>query len=196
MRTSVNLSSKPFTNRRLFWIGLSVVVLIALGLTLSVEGQKNQLIERAEQIKLQVKTAEAETLKLNQEIEKRQSEFKPVPLNPDQSYELAAARQLIDLKRFSWNRFLSDIENYVPDNARITSIEVSGISSDDRGLAASVQIKATGKSSNELPEMMTKLNQAGGLFEIVQTGQEEPSEEGGIPFLIEVIYRPARGAMQ
>jgi Tfp pilus assembly protein PilN len=196
MRTRVNLSSRPFTNHRLFWIALGAVALLGFGLTLSVEGQKNQLIARADQVESQVKSAEAEIERLTREIEKRRSEVKPVALKPEEAYELAAARQLIDLKSFSWNRLLSDIEGYVPDKARITSIRVSEIFGDERGLAAAVEIKAAGMSSNELPEMMTRLAASNSLFEIGKTGQDAPSEDGGVPFTIEVIYRPARGGVQ
>jgi Tfp pilus assembly protein PilN len=196
MRITVNLSSRPFTNHRLLWIGLAAVFLVSLYLLLSVSGQKSHVITAASQRQQQATIIQNELDRIRQEIEKRKLDFKPVSLKPEEAYQLAAARRLINLKAFSWNRLLGDIEGYVPNNARITSIKVVEVFSDEQGLAAVVEINALGKSSNELTEMMSRLDKSAGLFSLGESGQEQATEEGDVPFSVSVIYRPRRGEAQ
>ncbi|HEY7543881.1 MAG TPA: hypothetical protein VID27_03320 [Blastocatellia bacterium] len=193
MRTTVNLSNRPFTNHRLLWISLAAIVLISLWLTLSVSGQKSYVIARADQKEQMVKDGEEELARLKKEIELREKENLPINISQQDAYQLAAARRLISLKSFSWNRLLTDIEAYVPEQARITSIKVGEMLADGNVLAARVEIKAMGKNAAQLTEMMSKLDKSGGLFLLGETGQEQTTDEGEVPFTINVIYRPGRG---
>ncbi len=196
MRINVNLSNRPFTNHRLLWISLAAIVLISLWLTLSVSGQKSLTIARADQQEQMVKGGEEELVRLKKEIAERQQATEQVNINPQDAFQLAAARRLLGLKSFSWNRLLTDIEGYVPEQARITSIKVGEMLADGSALAARVEIKALGKTAAQLTDMMSKLDQSKGLFLLGETGQEQPTDEGEVPFTINVIYRPARGEAQ
>ncbi|MEW6211426.1 MAG: hypothetical protein AB1631_23880 [Acidobacteriota bacterium] len=196
MRITVNLSSRPFTNHRLLWISLGAVVLVSLWLTLSVSGQKSLTIARADQKEAMVKDGEAELARLKKEIAARQQATEQVNISQQEAFELAAARRLLNLKSFSWNRLIADIEAYVPEQSRITSIKVGEMLTDGDALAAQVEIKALGKTAAQLTDMMSKLDKSNGLFLLGETGQEQTTDEGEVPFTINVIYRPTRGETQ
>lgn len=196
MRITVNLSNRPFTNHRPLWISLAAIVVISLWLTLSVSGQKNLTIARANQKEQMLKDGEAELARLNKEIAQREQSTVHVNINPQEALQLAAARRLLNLKSFSWNRLLTDIEGYVPEQARITSIKVGEMLADGGAMAARVEIKALGRNAAQLTDMMSKLDKSNGLFLLGETGQEQTTDEGEVPFTVNVIYRPARGEAQ
>ncbi len=196
MRITVNLSNRPFTNHRLLWISLATIVVISLWLTLSVSGQKSLTIARANQKEQMLKDGEAELARLNKEIAQREQATVHVNINPQEALQLAAARRLLNLKSFSWNRLLTDIEGYVPEQARITSIKVGEMLADGGAMAARVEIKALGRNAAQLTDMMSKLDKSNGLFLLGETGQEQTTDEGEVPFTVNVIYRPARGEAQ
>jgi len=45
-----------------------------------------------------------------------------------------------------------------------------------------------------MTEMMEAFEKSGGLFAVRQTTQDAPDEGGGIPFTINLVYSPSRGA--
>lgn len=196
MRITVNLSNRPFTNHRLLWISLAAVVLISLWLTLSVSGQKSLTIARANQKEQMVNDGEEELARLKKEIAQREQSTQQINISTQDAFQLAAARRLLNLKSFSWNGLLTNIESYVPEQTRITSIKVGEMLTDGSALAARVEIKALGKSAAQLTDMMSKLDKSNGLFLLGETGQEQTTDESEVPFTINVIYRPARGEAQ
>ncbi len=124
----------------------------------------------------------------------RKVETPQVVISEPDAIQLANARQLIARKAFKWNRLIGDIEGYVPNDTRILSIEVKDIVA--RGsLAASVQIKAAGRNSGQMTEMMEKLEKSGGLFSVVQANQEATDDSGLIPFTLNLNYNAQRGGL-
>jgi len=196
MRTLVNLSSRPFTNHRIFLIVLFVIYLTGLWSFLWMAAEKNRVIARADNVKQRIEGQKklAEDAKLEQE--RRKNEAKKIVITEQQTTELAAARQLIQRKVFSWNKMIGDIEEYVPKNTRIMSIKVDEIINTSEDALARVQVKAIGTTPAELTEMMANLEKSGGLFTVREPGQEATTETGETPFTLNLIYRPSRGGAQ
>ena len=175
-------------------MAVTAVFLITLWVGLWIAAEKAAVSAQADEINRRIKAQadEVERIKRTQEEEKQKKEASKIVLTEDQSYELAAARRLIAFKAFSWNKMVSDIEKYVPENARITSIVINEILEGGAEAAASVELKALGQNPAQMTEMMTKLEQSNGLFSIGQAVQEQ-SDGSETPFTLILTYRPYRG---
>lgn len=196
MRTSVNLSKRPFSNRRLFWIIIGSAALITAWFAFWITSEKSVATAKADRLAQLVRDKDEELSKLKQKREQDEKLSVQVVLSRQDTIELAAARRLISSKAFSWNRLISDIERFVPNDTRIANLKLSDVYNAGQGLTAAVEIKAVGKSAEQLTEMMTKLNESGGLFTLGKTGQDQMDENNEIPFTINVIYRPHGGDLQ
>lgn len=196
MRTKLNLSTRPFTNHRLFWIVLVVVYFTSLWLMLWFANEKGSVIVRADDLKRRIDSQKQLAKEATDDLERRKKEQVRVVVTEPQAIELAAARQLIQRKVFSWNRMLSDIEEYVPKNTRIISIKVDESANATDEAMARVQVKAIGTTAGEMTEMMISLEKSGGLFEVGETGQDATTDNGETPFTLNLTYRPRRGNSQ
>jgi Tfp pilus assembly protein PilN len=196
MRTRLNLSTRPFTNHRLFLIAVVVVYFMSLWLMLSFANEKSSVVARADDTKRRIDSQKQLAQEAANELERRKKEQVKVVLTEHQQVELAAARQLIGRKVFSWNKILSDIEEYVPKNTRIISIKVEEVANSGEDAMASVQVKAIGTTSNEMTEMMISLEKSNGLFTVGETGQEAITDNGETPFTLNLTYRPHKGDAQ
>ena len=193
MRTSLNLSSRPFANHRLFWIAIALIFFFSLWLGLWVNSEKSRVSAKADETAGMVKAQEGKVEEYKKELERRSKANERIPLNEQDAVELASARQLIANKAFSWNKLIADIERFVPNHAKVVSIQVSGASTESGSLAAQVEIKAIGQTSAQLTEMMESLEKSGGLFEVRSFGQEAIADSGEVPFALRVTYLPNRG---
>jgi len=196
MRTRINLSRRPFTNHRLFWIALVAVYLFSFWLFLWIASEKDRVIAKETETRLRVEGQKEAADEAKREQELRAKEEQRIVVNDQQALQLASARQLIQRKVFSWNRIIGDVEEYVPKNTRIMSIKVEGIVSTNEGVSARVQVKALGTTPAEMTEMMLNLEKSGGLFTVGETGQEATTENNETPFTLSLIYKPSRGDVQ
>jgi hypothetical protein len=169
---------------------LGVVFFTSLWLALWVAGETSLVSARADQIESQIKRNEDEVARIKEEEERKKREIRMAVMSEQQAFELAAARQLIERKAFSWNRLITDIEGFVPNDARILSIKVNEILDANEGAAAAVEIKAIGKSPAQMTEMMTRLNGSNGLFTLGQSTQEQITDTNEVPFTINITYSP------
>ena len=193
MRTYVNLSRRPFTNHRLFWIALVAVYFVGLWLVLWIGSERNRVLARQTEIKRRVEGQRAAYDDVIREQQRQKEQQQKVFISEEQRLQLASARQLIQRKSFSWNRMISDLEGYVPKNTRIMSIKVDEIANAAEGVEARVEVKAIGTTPAEMTEMMANLEKSGGLFAVGNTGQETMTENGETPFTLTLTYNPARG---
>ena len=193
MRTYINLSRRPFTNHRLFWIAVITVYFTAFWLFLWMLSEKSSVVAKQAEITQRIEAQKEAAAEAAREQERRKLEQTRIVLSEQQAMQLAAARQLIQRKAFSWNRMIGDIEDYVPNKTRIMSIKVEEIVNTSEDVTAKVQVKALGTSPDELTSMMTNLEKSNGLFFVGETGQEAPAESGETPFTLNLIYKPLRG---
>ncbi len=194
MRTNLNLSSRPFINHRLYWIALALVLIIAGWAALRMNGQKLTAHAMADSIEAQIRARQADEERAKKEEEKRRIEKMKKLLTEQEIYQLAAARQIIANKSFSWDRMIKDVDGYVPDNARITSLKITEFAGAGEGSAAQVELKALGKTAMQMTEMMKKLEESNGRFHIGEAAQEQVTESGEIPFTLHLQYKLSRGA--
>jgi hypothetical protein len=151
----------------------------------------------ADSVQIRIKDQEARVHAGRLQEAERRSRMQPkVVISEPDAVQLAAARQLIERKNFSWDRIISDIEGYVPNDTRILSIKVGEVAASPEGVYATVEVKALGKTPAELTEMMTKMDASGGLFERRQASQEQATDSGEVPFTLVLAYRASRGGGQ
>ncbi|MFY9557252.1 MAG: hypothetical protein WAV20_18300 [Blastocatellia bacterium] len=196
MRTNVNLARRPFTNHRLFWVVLLAVYFISLWTFFWIAGEKSRVIAKASETKQRIEGQKQMAADAILEQERRKQEQQKIVLTERQALELAAARQLIARKVFSWNRMIGDIEEFVPKNTRIMSIRVDEIASDANRVMARVEVKAVGTTPDEMTQMMLNLEKSGGLFTVGEAGQETTTENGETPFALTLTYQRSRGEAQ
>src|ERR1051325_410223 len=190
MRTQINLSRAPSTNHRLLWIGLVAIYFIAFWLFLWMSSEKSRVIAKQNDVLTQIAGNRAAADRAIEEAERRQREHQKVVITEQQAMQLASARQLIQRKMFSWNRMISDIEEYVPKNTRIMSIKVQEIASNSDDVTARIQVKALGTTTDELTTMMTNLEKSNGLFVVGDNNQDTKIESGETPFTLDLLYKP------
>ena len=195
MRTNLNLSGRPFINHRLYWIGVALVLFIGGWLALRINGQKLAAHAKADSIEAQIKARQADEERAKREEAQRRIEKMKRLMSEQEMLQLAAARQMIASKSFSWDRMIKDFDGYVPDKARITNLKITEFAAVGES-AAQVEVKALGKTPGQMTEMMKKLEDSNGRFRIVQTMQEQVTEAGEIPFTINLQYRITRGAAE
>jgi Tfp pilus assembly protein PilN len=196
MRTHINLSKRPFTNHRLFWITLAIVYLTCLWMLLWITSEKSRVIAKAEETKQRIDGQKQLVAEKTREREQKKHDQQQIVVSEQQGMELAAARQLIQRRVFSWNRMIGDIEEYVPKNARILSVKVDEILNTAEEVSARVQVKAIATTPNEMTEMMLTLEKSGGLFVVGEAGQEPTTDSGETPFTLNLTYTPRRGNVQ
>lgn len=196
MRTEINLSRRPFTNHRLFWVTLVIVYLTCLWMLLWITSEKSRVIAKAGETKQRIDGQKQLVAEKTLEQERKKREQHQIVVTEQQAMELAAARQLIQRRVFSWNRMIGDIEEYVPKNTRIMSVKVDEILNTAEEVSARVQVKAIGTTANEMTEMMLSLEKSGGLFVVGEAGQDPTTDSGETPFTLNLTYTPRRGNAQ
>jgi Tfp pilus assembly protein PilN len=193
MRTSINLSSRPFTNHRLLWLVLAAVSTLSLLTIFWAVTEKARVVAEAEGVSQRIEAQRKAFEEARAEEERRKRAAEVVAISEGDAYQLAAARLLIDRKSISWTRILSDLENYVPKKARITSLKVDEIGGGGPSVFARLEVKALGSVAAEMTEMMSALDKSGGIFEVGEAIQEGPTDTGEIPFTLNLTYRRMRG---
>jgi hypothetical protein len=196
MRTYLNLSSRPFTNHRIFWIGVFAVFFISLWLLLWISAERNLVSAQVDRLNRRISEQELLVKQAELDRQTRSQSQQVVQIDDQQRMQLAAARQLIASKAFSWNRLIGDIEIYIPKDARVLSIKIDEVSLGQHSGNATVGIKAIGKTAGQMTEMMDGLEKSGGLFAIQQSVQDATTEGGEIPFSLDLVYSPSRGNAQ
>jgi hypothetical protein len=190
---TLNLSRRPFINHRLFWIAVATIAVVSIWLVLWVSSETSLVTAQADAVAQLISAKDGEVKAYQETQEKRRQEDSRIGLTDKDNQELAAARRLIAGRAFSWNGLIADIENYVPNKARITSVQVTEAFADTIGAVAVMEIKAVGETSAQLTEMMERLDKSDGLFQLRNFDQDAAAENGEIPFTIRVTYTPNRG---
>jgi hypothetical protein len=193
MRTRINLSRRPFTNHRIFWIAVVAVGFTSLWLLLWIGAEKGRVMAKAERTRQRIEDQKALAEDARREIERRKQAEQKIVVTDQQKMQLASARLLIQRKRFSWNKMIGDIEDFVPKNTRIMTIKVDEIANTGEDVIARIMIKAIGTTPGEMTEMMESLEKSRGVFTVVGTGQEATTEAGETPFTLNLTYKPVRG---
>ena len=185
MNNSLNLASKPFSNRLLPWALTAIILFVSLiGLILVVRLTTTARAEAAR--------AETEINKLKQQehgLMKSAESFKGA-FTSDQQQALPAAHRLVDRKMFSWSRLLSDLETSLPGNVRVSRISVQDVTRDANGTVAQLELALFTKSPSTISEMIAAMHKEG-IFQLELRNQnlQKGRGEAGTEYEFAVIYR-------
>jgi len=189
VNNSLNLASKPFSNRILPWALTAVVLFVSLiGLVVVVRLTTTTTSE--------AKRVEAEINQLKQQEKTLLDATKLVKnsLTPDQQQALPAAHQLVDRKGFSWSRFLADLETSLPEKVKVTRIAVRDVNKQGDQTVAQLDLSVFARDAATINDMISSMHQEG-IFEAeirnqnLQKGRGEPGTE----YELFVLYRSRPG---
>jgi Tfp pilus assembly protein PilN len=194
-KVELNLAKKPFNNRRLFWVGILISMLVSSVFMIWISGERIRVLGEISLLQQQKKEKEIRIQELRKRIDEVRAEVPQTVLNDEQKLQLASARLLISRGMFSWNRLMSDIERYVPQKAFVTNIKIDEAgkireTSGEIVARAIIEIKLRGQSAAQMTEMMTQLEHSSGLFAVDQASQDPMADDGNVPFTLRIIYRP------
>ncbi|HKP13653.1 MAG TPA: hypothetical protein VJZ91_16150 [Blastocatellia bacterium] len=196
MRTTLNLSGRPFVNHRLLYMAIAAVLLISLWLYLWTVSERTLVTAKANSAAMRARDAQERLDKTRQESEAKAQEQQPPPVSDGDRLELASARQLLASRAFSFNRLVADLEHYVPKPARLIGLKVEKVAPIGQPISANVEVKALGQSAAAMTEMMERIEKSGGLFAIRQSTQEASQDSSEVPFTLVLTYTPGGGEAQ
>ena len=196
MRTTLNLSGRPFSNHRLLYFAVGAVLLISLWLYWWTATQRELVAVKANVAATNVRDAQARLDKAHLDSEQKVAEQQQPTVSDFERLQLASARQLLERRAFSFNHILADIEPYVPKDSRLLSLKIEKIAPLGQAITANVEVKALGKTSAQMTEMMEKVEKSGGRFAIRQSTQEAVQDTGEVPFTLLLTYIPEGGEGQ
>jgi hypothetical protein len=169
---STNLSTRPFYNERLVHVVLVVAGVLVLAVTALNVFTDLRLSKKDVQLNGQAALAEGKAQRARLAAERIRHGFDPAQM---QALTTAAteANQLIDRRIFSWTQLLSEFEQTLPADLRITSVAPRV----DKQGRRSVDVVVVGRRAEDINEFAEKL-EARGAFADVTWRQELVTPEG------------------
>ena len=189
MNNSLNLASKPFSNRIVPW-ALTVIILfvsmigllIVVQLTTSTRKQADLIQGQITQLK------QREQVLLDAAKQVQQS------FTPEQQQALPAAHELVDRKSFSWSRLLADLESSLPPNVKVGRIAVRDVTRAGGQTVAQLDLAVFATDPSTISQMMTDWQQEGVfLAELRNQNLQKGRGEKGTEYELAVIYRAPAG---
>ena len=185
MNNSLNLASKPFSNRILPW-ALTVMILFVslIGMLIVVQLTTNAKNEAAA-VQAQITQLKQREHTLLQAAKQVQQSF-----TPEQQLALPAAHVLVDRKSFSWSRLLADLESSLPAGVKVSRIGVRDVSRQGGQTVAQLDLAVFAKNPATIDEMIRAMHQEGiFLAEIRNQNLQKGRGETGTEYELSVIYR-------
>ena len=194
MRPIVNLASKPFRNRRLFWLAILAIFGLSSYFGMYAIRQKvkleSQLITQQETLdRLTSKTTKTDPT----------APISTLTITPDKNRELLVARELIERRAFSWSQLLNDIERHIPPNVRVLRIAVNKVRAKDQNAVAGAQgsedravaltLEVIGKSTTDVTKMITEFERSG-TFKVNPIEKKLIEGVPDVQFTMAVEYTP------
>lgn len=189
MNNSLNLASKPFSNRLLPWALTAVVLFVSLiGLV--------AVVRLTTTTRSEANRVEAEINQLKQQEQGLLNAAKLVEnsLTAEQQQALPAAHQLVDRKGFSWSRFLADLEDALPEKVKVTRIAVREVNKQGDQTVAQLDLSVFAKDAATINNMISSMHQEG-IFEAEIRNQnlQKGRGEAGTEYELFVLYRSRPG---
>lgn len=189
MNNSLNLASKPFSNRILPWALTAIILFVSLiGLIFVVRLTTNAKSEGA------ILEAEINGLKQREHVGLEQAKKMQQSLNAEQQQALPAAHGLVDRKGFSWSRLLADLEASLPANVRVSRIAVREVTRQADQTVAQLDLSVFAKDPGTISAMISAMHDEG-IFqaEIRNQNLQKGRGEAGTEYDLFVIYRARSG---
>ena len=185
MNNSLNLASKPFSNRILPWALTAIILFVSLiGLIFVVKLTTNAKNEAG------VLDAEINQLKQREHAALEAAKQLQQELSADQKEALPAAHSLVDRKAFSWSRLLADLEGSLPAKVKVTRISVREVSRQADQTVAQLDMSVFSQDPAVVNAMISSM-QAEGIFyaQILNQSLQKGRGEPGTEYDLFVIYR-------
>ena len=185
MNNSLNLASKPFSNRLLPWALTAIVLFVSLiGLIL--------VVRLTTQANREADTAQAEINGLKQQektLLEAAEKFKNT-FTADQQQALPAAHQLVDRKTFSWSGLLADLEASLPSSVKVHRISIRDVSSQANQTVAQLDLAVFTKNPSTITDMIAAMHKEG-IFQVELRSQnlQKGRGESGTEYEFAVVYR-------
>lgn len=166
----LNLSSKPFRNRTLPWAITAVVCLVSL-VALS------YIINKSWTTNAEANKAEKAIEPLRQEKKALDQKAKVIDagLTSEQRQLLAAGHSLVNRKRFSWSYLFNEIETIIPNNVKVSRIDVRDVYIRDGRMIADLEFAVISKSDTSVTNMISEMDRTG-VFQTELVGQDQRKE--------------------
>jgi Tfp pilus assembly protein PilN len=189
VNNSLNLASKPFSNRILPWALTAIILFVSLiGLIFVVKLTTNAKNEAG------VLEAEIIQLKQREHVALEAAKQLQQELSADQKQALPAAHSLVDRKAFSWSRLLADLEGSLPAKVKVTRIAVREVSRQADQTVAQLDMSVFSQDPAVVNTMISSM-QAEGIFQaqILNQSLQKGRGEPGTEYDLYVIYRARSG---
>jgi Tfp pilus assembly protein PilN len=185
VNSSLNLASKPFSNRIVPW-ALTVIILFVSLIGLII------VIQLTTTAKREADAAQAEINQLQQREHALLDAAKQVQqqFTSDQQQALPAAHELVDRKAFSWSRLLADLESSLPPNVKVSRIAVQNVNRQANQTIAQLDLAVFAKDAATISDMISSMHEEG-VFEAEIRNQnlQKGRGEAGTEYELFVIYR-------
>ena len=189
MNNSLNLASKPFSNRILPWAATVMILFVSIIGLLVVVQLTTTTKKEADLVQAQITQLKVREHTLLDAAKQVQQAF-----TPEQQQGLPAAHELVERKSFSWSRLLADLESSLPSNVKVSRIAVRDVSRQGDQTIAQLDLAVFVKNSSTISEMLTSWHD-NGVFdaEIRNTNLQKGRGETGTEYELAVIYRARAG---
>jgi len=189
VNNSLNLASRPFSNRIVPW-ALTVVILFVSLLGLLIVVQLTTTTRReANKVQAQITQLKQREQALLEAAKTVQQSF-----TPEQQQALPAAHELVDRKSFSWSRLLADLESVLPANVKVSRIAVRDVTRAGGQTVAQLDLAVFATDPSTISQMMTDWQQEGVfLAELRVQNLQKGRGEKGTEYELAVTYRARSG---
>ena len=189
MNNSLNLASKPFSNRILPWALTAIILfvsLIGLILVIRLTTTANKEAARAQ--------LEINTLKQREHALLEAAKSVKASFTSDQQQALPSAHQLVDRKGFSWSGLLAELESSLPGSVKVSRISVQDVTTEGNHTIAQLDLALFAKSATTINEMISSMHKEG-VFQLELRNQnlQKGRGESGTEYEFFVIYRARPG---
>ena len=189
MNNSLNLASKPFSNRIVPW-ALTVIILFVSLIGLLIVVQLTTTTRReADLVQAQITQLKQREQGLLEAAKQVQQSF-----TPEQQQALPAAHELVDRKSFSWSRLLADLESSLPPNVKVGRIAVRDVTRAGGQTVAQLDLAVFATDPSTISQMITDWQQRGiFLAELRNQNLQKGRGEKGTEYELAVTYRAPAG---
>ncbi len=189
MNNSLNLASRPFSNRILPWALTAIILFVSLiGLVFVIRLTTNARSEGG------VLEAEINQLKQREHAALESAKRLQQELSTDQKQALPAAHALVDRKAFSWSRLLADLEASLPSKVKVTRISVRDVTREADQTVAQLDLAVFSQDPAVVNGMISSMHDEG-IFqaEIRNQTLQKGRGETGTEYELFVVYRARSG---
>ncbi len=189
MNNSLNLASKPYSNRIVPWALTAIILFVSLiGLILVVR-LTTRANNEADRVQLEINALKQREQGLLAAAKSVKAAF-----SADQQQALPSAHQLVDRKAFSWSGLLSDLEASLPGNVKVSRISVQDVTIEGDSTVAQLDLALFAQSASTINAMISSMHQEG-VFQLELRNQnlQKGRGESGTEYEFFVTYRPRPG---